>query len=91
MKWEDDFREYLQELDREKPVIMTGDLNVAHEEIDLKNPALTVILHGFQRTQIDVHFITHAKINRPVMTIRSQRTVEKSLTAAKTSEGHRGP
>ena len=38
MKWEDDFREYLQELDREKPVIMTGDLNVAHEEIDLKNP-----------------------------------------------------
>ena len=61
------------------------------EEIDLKNPALAVILHGFQRTQIDVHFITHAKINRPVMTIRSQRTVEKSLTAAKTSEGHRGP
>ena len=38
MKWEDDFRAYLQELDREKPVIMTGDLNVAHEEIDLKNP-----------------------------------------------------
>lgn len=38
MKWEDDFREYLQELDKEKPVIMTGDLNVAHEEIDLKNP-----------------------------------------------------
>lgn len=37
MKWEDGFREYLQELDREKPVIMTGDLNVAHEEIDLKN------------------------------------------------------
>lgn len=37
MKWEDDFRAYLQELDREKPVIMTGDLNVAHEEIDLKN------------------------------------------------------
>ena len=38
MKWEDNFREYLQELDKEKPVIMTGDLNVAHEEIDLKNP-----------------------------------------------------
>ena len=34
MKWEDDFREYLQELDKEKPVIMTGDLNVAHEERD---------------------------------------------------------
>ena len=33
MKWEDDFREYLQELDKEKPVIMTGDLNVAHENL----------------------------------------------------------
>ena len=38
MKWEDDFRAYLTELDRAKPVILCGDLNVAHEEIDLKNP-----------------------------------------------------
>ena len=38
MKWEDDFRNYLQGLDREKPVILCGDLNVAHREIDLKNP-----------------------------------------------------
>ena len=38
MKWEDDFRSYLKELDKNKPVIMCGDLNVAHEEIDLKNP-----------------------------------------------------
>lgn len=38
MKWEDDFREYLKKLDQEKPVIVTGDLNVAHKEIDLKNP-----------------------------------------------------
>ena len=38
MKWEDDFRNYLQSLDREKPVILCGDLNVAHREIDLKNP-----------------------------------------------------
>ena len=38
MKWEDDFRKYLKELDRIKPVIMCGDLNVAHNEIDLKNP-----------------------------------------------------
>ena len=36
--WEDDFREYLQRLDKTKPVIMCGDLNVAHKEIDLKNP-----------------------------------------------------
>ena len=38
MQWEDDFRTYLMELDKKKPVIMCGDLNVAHEEIDLKNP-----------------------------------------------------
>lgn len=38
MKWEDDFRNYLKELDSKKPVVMCGDLNVAHKEIDLKNP-----------------------------------------------------
>lgn len=38
MKWEDDFREYLKNLDKIKPVILCGDLNVAHNEIDLKNP-----------------------------------------------------
>ncbi len=38
MDWEDEFRKYLLRLDEEKPVIMCGDLNVAHNEIDLKNP-----------------------------------------------------
>ena len=38
MRWEDDFLAYLQKLDERKPVIVCGDLNVAHEEIDLKNP-----------------------------------------------------
>lgn len=38
MKWEDDFRNYLKSLEKTKPVIMCGDLNVAHKEIDLKNP-----------------------------------------------------
>ena len=38
MKWEDDFRAYLKKLEKKKPVIVTGDLNVAHKEIDLKNP-----------------------------------------------------
>ena len=37
-KWEDDFRAYLKKLDKKKPVILCGDLNVAHKEIDLKNP-----------------------------------------------------
>ena len=38
MKWEDDFREYLLRLNKKKPVILCGDLNVAHNEIGLKNP-----------------------------------------------------
>lgn len=38
MKWENDFRDYLKSLEKNKPVIMCGDLNVAHKEIDLKNP-----------------------------------------------------
>lgn len=38
MKWEDDFKAYLKSLEKTKPVIMCGDLNVAHQEIDLKNP-----------------------------------------------------
>lgn len=38
MKWEDDFLNYIKQLDAKKPVILCGDLNVAHEEIDLKNP-----------------------------------------------------
>lgn len=38
MTWEDDFRAYLQALDQKKPVIVCGDMNVAHKEIDLKNP-----------------------------------------------------
>ena len=39
LKWDDAFRQKLQELDRIKPVIACGDLNVAHNEIDLKNPS----------------------------------------------------
>ena len=38
MRWEDDLRAYLKELDAKKPVVYCGDLNVAHEEIDIKNP-----------------------------------------------------
>lgn len=38
MQWEDAFRSYVKELDKTKPVIICGDMNVAHKEIDLKNP-----------------------------------------------------
>ena len=47
MKWEDAFFEYIKALDRKKPVIFCGDLNVAHEEIDLKNPKTNRSNAGF--------------------------------------------
>lgn len=47
MVWEDDFREYLLSLKKEKPVIVCGDLNVAHKEIDLKNPKTNTRNAGF--------------------------------------------
>ena len=45
--WEEDFRMYLKKLDEKKPVIVCGDLNVAHKEIDLKNPKTNVNNAGF--------------------------------------------
>lgn len=53
MKWEDDFRAYLKKLDEEKAVIVTGDLNVAHEEIDLKNPKTNRKNAGFTQEERD--------------------------------------
>ena len=47
MTWEDDFRNYLLELDKKKPVIVCGDLNVAHKEIDLRNPKTNRMNPGF--------------------------------------------
>jgi len=47
MKWEDDFKEFLLSLDKKKPVIVCGDLNVAHKEIDLKNPKTNTRNAGF--------------------------------------------
>ena len=47
MEWEDAFRQYLIQLDEKKPVILCGDLNVAHQEIDLKNPATNHKNAGF--------------------------------------------
>lgn len=47
MVWEDDFRAYLLKLNENKPVIVCGDLNVAHQEIDLKNPKTNRMNAGF--------------------------------------------
>ena len=53
MKWEDDFRAYVMALDKKKPVIFCGDLNVAHEEIDLKNPKTNRRNAGFTDEERD--------------------------------------
>lgn len=53
MKWEDDIRELLVELDKKKPVILCGDLNVAHKEIDLKNPKTNRNNPGFSDQERD--------------------------------------
>lgn len=47
MQWETDFQQYLNELDAQKPIILCGDLNVAHKEIDLKNPQNNRTSAGF--------------------------------------------
>ena len=47
MRWEDDFRAYLKALEAKKPVVLCGDLNVAHEEIDIKNPKSNRMNAGF--------------------------------------------
>ena len=57
MTWEDEFRKYLKKLDKIKPVIVCGDLNVAHTEIDLKNPKSNRKNAGFtdeERGKIDI-------------------------------------
>ena len=47
MQWEDDFKAYLKKLEESKPVVLCGDLNVAHEEIDIKNPKSNRMNAGF--------------------------------------------
>lgn len=53
MQWEEDFRAYLQALDKQKPVVVCGDFNVAHQEIDLKNPKTNRRNAGFTDEERD--------------------------------------
>ncbi len=53
MAWEDAFRAYLKELEQSKPVIVCGDMNVAHQEIDLKNPKSNLRNAGFTQEERD--------------------------------------
>ena len=50
-QWDRDFRRYLRKLERRKPVVFCGDLNVAHTEIDLANPKANLNNHGFTRQE----------------------------------------
>ena len=51
MKWEDIFRNYVVKLNKKKPVVFCGDLNVAHKEIDLKNPKPNIGKPGFSNEE----------------------------------------
>ena len=53
MQWEDAFLTYLKELEKEKPVVFCGDLNVAHTEIDIKNPKSNIHNAGFTQEERD--------------------------------------
>ncbi len=53
MQWEDDFLAYLKGLEQEKPVVFCGDLNVAHREIDIKNPKSNIHNAGFTQEERD--------------------------------------
>ena len=53
MRWEDDFLAYLKGLEKEKPVVFCGDLNVAHKEIDIKNPKSNIHNAGFTQEERD--------------------------------------
>jgi len=75
MEWEDAFRAYVQRLDAVKPVIICGDMNVAHKEIDLKNPKTNQKNAGFtieERTKmtelLDAGFIDSFRFFHPEVT-----------------------
>lgn len=68
MQWEDDFQAYLHRLDQHKPVVVCGDMNVAHQEIDLKNPKTNTRNAGF--TDEERAKMTQLLSNRFVDTFR---------------------
>ena len=53
MQWEEDFRDYIVHLNKKKPVVICGDMNVAHQEIDIKNPAVNKKNAGFTPEERD--------------------------------------
>ena len=78
MRWEDDLREYLCGLDQTKAVVYCGDLNVAHEEIDLKNPKTNHFNPGFSDEE-------RAKMTQLLSSARSGRTVPTPIRGGATA------
>ena len=74
LRWDEAFRRFLQELDAKKPVIVCGDLNVAHKEIDLKNPASNRGSAGFSDEERE-SFTKLLDRNRGAGEIRAKRVV----------------
>ncbi len=72
MEWEDDLRDYLSSLDRRKPVIYCGDLNVAHQEIDLKNPKTNRMNEGFSDQEREKMTIL---LSSPALLTRSDSSI----------------
>ena len=68
MRWEDDFRNYLLKLNVTKPVIVCGDLNVAHKEIDLKNPKSNRKNAGFRRRARKDDHVARCRLYRQLAT-----------------------
>ena len=85
MKWEDDFREYLLKLDAVKPVIACGDMNVAHKEIDLKNPKTNRRNAGFTDEERDS--LTHSATSTPTSKARTRGGHTASMHARRTQAG----
>ena len=86
MTWEDAFRNYLVELDKNKPVILCGDLNVAHNEIDLKNPKTNRKNAGFSDEErakftqlLDAGFIDSFRYFYPNIEAIYSKWVKKSI------------
>ena len=82
MQWEDDLRAYLCALDTEKPVVYCGDLNVAHREIDLKNPKQNIHSAGFSYEELVAQFAQIRKALLPRI-INAQIVINQALDAQK--------
>ena len=84
MEWEDAFRDYLKGLDSKKPVVVCGDMNVAHQEIDLKNPKTNRKNAGFTDEERErfSQLLAAGSLIPTVACIRKKSSIPGGLTAS---------